>query len=309
MGRALVAVAVVVAIPIVVSVSITVAVVIAVPAAAVVITPIARPFAPFAGAAVDDFKVGAAAAIDPDTFAVVAPGAVNDSIVSSAVADDEDTVARVRGAEVALHLIRGAIDEGGGAGLPVSGNAEIGAATAIRPNATLAVAPGLALDTGGFATLANQVYAEAGVRGAPDMLHGIRSTIDHVGVAPATEIASTAAIAVAVSFVSAAMLAGSHSKVAAYFKLRAAAMIHPNSAIVEAPSAVLNALGFAFLADHFDSTGGVDGANVTTHVIGGARHAQRALRSRRGVNGIACGCDCQDKGSRNQGKRSERELA
>src|SRR5260370_42034919 len=63
----------------------------------------------------------------------------------------------------------------------------------------------------------------------------------------------------------------------AHLELRAAATIDPYASIVIAPGAILNALGFAFLVDHLNSAGGIDGANVTTHVVGRTRHPQGLL--------------------------------
>src|SRR4029077_20325473 len=167
-----------------VAIPIAVTAVVAVPAPAVVVAPVARPLAPFAIATVNDLKVGAAATIHPDTVAVITPGAVENAVGLAALADDEDAVARVHRAEIAVHEIRGAVDEGGGAGLPVAGNAEVGTAAAIRPDSALAIAPSLAFDAGGLAALANQVDAKARIRRAPDALHGVRGAVNHVGVTP-----------------------------------------------------------------------------------------------------------------------------
>src|SRR5712671_3429015 len=141
----IVAVAIFVPIPIpvpipvtIISVTIAIAVMVAIPAAAVVVVPVARPFTPFAIAAVDDFEVGAAAAVDPDAVAVVSPSAIEDAIGFAALADDEDAIAGVSGAEIAVHVIGGAIDEAGGSRFPVTGDGEIGTAAAVDPYAALA---------------------------------------------------------------------------------------------------------------------------------------------------------------------------
>jgi hypothetical protein len=181
----------VVAIPVVVT--ITVAVVIAVPAAAVIVAPVVRPFAPFTVAAVDDFEIGATAAVDPNAVAVIAPGAIEDAIGFATLADDEDAVARVRGAELAIHVVGGAVDERGGAGLPVASDAEIGTAAAVNPNAALAETPSLALDASGLAALANQAHTEARIGGAPGALHVVCGAVDHVGIAEAAEVVIMAA--------------------------------------------------------------------------------------------------------------------
>src|ERR1700686_1731631 len=163
-----------------IAIIVTVAGMVAVPAAAVVVVPVARPFAPFAVAAVDNFEVGAAATIYPDAVAVVTPSAVEDAVGLAALTYDEDTVARVGGAEIALHVVGWAVDEGRGFRLPVSGYAEVRAASPIGPDSALAIAPSLAFGTGGFAALANQVHAETRVCGAPHALHGVGCAIDHV---------------------------------------------------------------------------------------------------------------------------------
>src|SRR5712671_2367732 len=89
-------------------------------------------------AAVNDFEVGAAAAINPDAVAVVSPSAIEDAIGFAALTDDEHAIAGVSGAEIAVHVIGGAIDEAGGARFPITGDGEIGAAAAVDPYAALA---------------------------------------------------------------------------------------------------------------------------------------------------------------------------
>src|SRR5258708_23491737 len=158
-GRAVVAVAVFVAIAITIAVTAG----IAIPTAAVIIVPVARPRAPFAVAAIDYFEVGATAAIDPYAIAVISPGAVENAIGFTALAHDEDTIQRIYSAEIALHVIGGAIDQGGCASLPVAGNGEVRAAATIRPNTALSITPGLALDAASFAALADEADAEAGI--------------------------------------------------------------------------------------------------------------------------------------------------
>src|SRR6266852_9642353 len=186
---------------------------ITVPAAAVVIVPVARPLAPFAVAAIDHLEVGAAATIDPDAVAVVAPCTVEDAIGFTALANDEDAVERVDGTEVRPHIVGGAVDECGGAGLPVSGDAEVRTAAAVNPNATFAVAPSFAVDATGLAALANQAHTEAGIGGTPDALHGIGGAVDHVGIAPAAElVVVTAELTVAAAVASSVTASAVDSK-------------------------------------------------------------------------------------------------
>src|SRR6202040_1991524 len=111
-ARAIVAIAI--SVTVVAVAIVTVTGVITIPAAAIVVAPVAGPFTPFAVAAVYDFEVGAAAAINPDAVAVIAPSAVEETIGFAALANDENTVARVNGAGLAIHVIGGAIDQGGG---------------------------------------------------------------------------------------------------------------------------------------------------------------------------------------------------
>src|SRR5579864_7413884 len=111
-----------------VPISVVVTAVVAIPALAVVVAPVARPLAPFAIVAVHDFKVGPAATIHPDTVAVVTPGAAENTVGLTALADDEDAVTRVNRAEIAVHKIGGAVDQGSRFRLPVPGNAEVGSA-------------------------------------------------------------------------------------------------------------------------------------------------------------------------------------
>src|SRR5712672_2870084 len=143
----IVAVAISFTIPVtILSVTIAIAVMVAIPAAAVIVTPVAGPFTPFAVAAVDDFEVGAAAAIDPDAVAVVSPSAIEDAIGFAALTDDEDAIAGVSGADIAVHVIGGAINEAGGSRFPITGDGEIGAAVAVNPYAALDRTPSLAFD-------------------------------------------------------------------------------------------------------------------------------------------------------------------
>src|SRR5260370_21983408 len=85
-----------------------------------------------------------------------------------------------------------------------------------------------------------------------------------VMVAPAAKLAITVALATA--------MLDDNGSLNANLELRAAATIDPYASIVIAPGAILNALGFAFLLDHLNSAGGIDGANGTTHVVGRTRH-------------------------------------
>src|SRR5712671_3702536 len=156
---------------------------VAIPAAAVVVVPVAGPFTPFAVAAVNDFEVGAAAAVDPDAVAVISPGAIEDAIGFAALTDDEDAIAGVNLAEIAVHGIGRAIDEAGGPRFPVSGDAEISPAATVNPNAALAGAPGLALDASGLAALANHADAEAGIGWAPGTPHVIGRAVHRIGFA------------------------------------------------------------------------------------------------------------------------------
>src|SRR5579864_6200904 len=280
-------VAISIAIP-VIAVTISVAVVavagvVAIPAVAVVVAPVARPVAPFAVAAIHNFEVGAAAAIDPDAVAIITPGAIEHAVGLAALAHDEDPVARIDGAEVALHVVGRAIHQGGGAGLPVASHPEVRAAATIGPDSALSVSPGLAFDTSGLAALANQAHAEAGVGGAPHALHGVGGAIDHVRVAPAAElvvaIRVTIPVAVMVPVVVSIMVAvvipmlDYRGSLHGNLKLRAAAAIDPDSVPVEAPGAIEDAFGFALLVNHLDATAGVRRAHVAVHVVRVAGHA------------------------------------
>src|SRR6266446_4203421 len=252
------------------------------PAAAVVVVPVAGPFAPLALAAIYDLEVGAAAAINPDAVAIVAPGAI------------EDAVTRVNGTESALHVVGRAVDQGGGVSLPVSGNAEIGTAAAVDPDTALAITPGLAFDASGLAALANHAHAESRIGRTPGTPHIIGGAVNHVGFAPSAEVAIAIATAVVVSVVAAIMADDNGWSLGAYFEFRTAAVIDPDSAIVVAPGAILNALGLAFLVNHLNAAGGIHEANVPVHVVRIARHSQSGLRGWRCVSGPAPGSDCED---------------
>jgi hypothetical protein len=258
-----------------IAIVITVAGMIAVPAAAVVITPVARPFTPFTVATVDDFEISAAATVDPDAVAVIAPGAVVDAIGFAALANDEDAVASVNGAEIAVHVIGGAVEESGGARLPIAGNAEIGAAATVDPNAALTITPGLTLNASGLAALANHTHAEASISRAPSAPHIIGGAINHVVFAKAAKLAIAGVLAIAVMVAVVTTLANNEGRgLSAHFELRAAAVIDPDSTIVEAPSAIQNALGLALLVDHLHSASGVNETNMAVHIVGGAGHSQ-----------------------------------
>jgi len=303
-----------------IAVVITVAGMVAVPALTIIVAPVAGPFAPFAVAAVDDFEVGAAPAVDPNAVAVVAPGTIENAIGFAALADDKDAVAGVNGAEVAVHVVGGAINEAGGTRLPVSGDAEVGATAAVHPDAALAVAPGLALDTSGLAALPNHAHAEAGIGRAPGAPHVIRGAIDNVGFAPATKlvVGSTectflAGVAILVGIAIRVMIAvviisvldhnGSQNS---DFKLRAATVINPDAIFIEAPRIILDAFGLAFLVDHLHAASGVNLADAAMHVIGLTRHSQRLLGDRYRVDWLACEHNSQEKGGIDQEKRQRR---
>jgi hypothetical protein len=68
-------------------------------------------------------------------------------------------------------------------------------------------------------------------------------------------------------------------KLPADLEFGAATFVDPDTLIVEAPGAALDALGLALLVHHLDPTGGVHGANVPPHVIGVAGHTQSGLWS------------------------------
>jgi len=276
---------------------------VAVPAPAVVVAPVAGPFMPFAIATVDDFEVGAAAVVDPDAIAVVSPGAVEDAIGFAALADDEDAVARVDGAEIAIHVVRRAIEDSSGSRFPISRDAEIGAAAAVNPDSPLARTPSLALNAGGLAALANHAYAEAGIRRTPGTSHVVGGAVDQVGFAPAAEFAVSATIAspviISVVIVSALDYNGSRN---ADLELSAATVIDPDAVIVEAPREVLSAFSLAFLMHHLDAAAGIYGADAAVHVIGVTGHAQGRLRSGRAENWFAVERNGQDKGPRDQGQ-------
>src|SRR5882762_2443929 len=194
----IVAVAISITIPVaIISVTIAIAVMVAIPAAAVVIVPVAGPFTPFAVAAVDNFEIGAAAAIDPDAVAVVSPSAIEDAIGFATLADDEDAIAGINAAEIAVHMVGGAIDEAGRSRFPISANAEIRATPAINPYAALARTPGLALDASSLAALTNHADAETGIGWTPGSPHVIGRAVHRIGFAPAAEsVVATAEIRV-----------------------------------------------------------------------------------------------------------------
>jgi hypothetical protein len=266
-------VAAVVAVAVNVSVAVMIAIMVALPAAAVIVIPVAGPFAPFALAAINDLEVGAAAAINPYTVAIIAPRPIEDAISFAALTDDEDAVARINGTESALHVVGRAVEESGGVSLPVAGNAKVGTAAAVHPNAALAITPGLALNASGFAALANHTHAETRIGWAPGTPHVIGGAVDHVRIAPATELAIAVAIAVVVSLVGAIMADDDGYSLSANFEFCAAAVIDPDSTIVISPAVILNALGLTFLVDHLNAAGGIHEANVAVHIVGITRHS------------------------------------
>src|SRR5712675_1362720 len=211
----IVAVAISVTIPVtIISVTIAIAVMVAIPAAAVIVVPVAGPFTPFAVAAVDDFEVGEAAAIDPDAVADVSPGAIEDAIGFAALANHADAEAGIGWTPGSAHVVRRAVDHVGFApaaefivapagiavpatiAIPVvisivisvvivsvldyngslNADLELGAATVVDPDAVSVKAPREVLSAFGLAFLVHHLHSASGVHSADAAVHVIGVT-------------------------------------------------------------------------------------------------------------------------------------
>src|SRR6202030_3683380 len=234
-------ISVIVAVPVVVAITISAVI-------AIVVAAIIAVVAPLAVAAVNDLKIRATAAIDPNALAIVTPRAAVDAVRLAALADDENAVVGVDRAAVAAHVARRAIEQCRRAGVPVSGDAEARAAAAVHPHTARAVAPGLPHHARRFAALSNQPHTCAGIHRAPSAIHVIRRAVDVEVLAPAVEPDR------------------------ADLEVRAAAAIDPDAAVVIAPGAFGDALGFTALPGEFDSAASIDGAPMAAHVVRGARY-------------------------------------
>src|SRR5271168_1363121 len=193
--------------------------------------------------AVDDFEVGAAAAVDPNAAAIETPGTVENAVVPAALANQEHTFMGVHLAPVAAAIVGCAIDQRGSLGGPITSDAEIRPATAIHPDPAAAITPGLAENAWRAAALADQAHSAACV-------HRTNHTTALVGRAINVEAFSPA-------------VPGDRPD----GEFRAAAVIHPNPAVIVAPSAVIDARSATQLADQFDSSAGIHRATVTALVV------------------------------------------
>jgi len=132
-----------------------------------------------------DFEVGAAAAIDPNAVAIPAPRGAEGARRAAALADETNAAAGVHRAAIAAAVIGGAVDvvivapagPGRRSGRRPGhwrasrlrtgdeADGEVGAATAIDPDALAVPAPGLIEGAGGAAALVDELNTAAGVGG------------------------------------------------------------------------------------------------------------------------------------------------
>ena len=221
----------------------------------------------FSAARRQEFKIRAATAIHPNAFIVIAPRAVLRARAATALLDETNAPARFCGAIVAPAVVGRAVKRSDGAGIPIGAAVravtaaissvamaaayyfEIGAATAIHPDAATLLSPCPAFDALRFAVPLNQANCavRTGVAGV---------TVHVVGIAGDADV------------VRLVLLIG--IGVAAGFKFSAAATINPNPALIVAPSRTVNAIGFTALAEKANPAGGVSLADVPAHIIGRA---------------------------------------
>jgi hypothetical protein len=112
---------------------------------------------------VTDFEVSAAATIDPEAAAVEAPCATLDAGRAADLASQADVAAGANVTPVSLAIVGGAGDDAGWWRLRLASTAddELGAAAPVDPEAAPVYAPGIALDAGRSADLADEASIAA----------------------------------------------------------------------------------------------------------------------------------------------------
>ena len=129
-----------------------------------------------------------------------------------------------------------------------SADGKICATSTVDPNALVIKAPSLSEHAGSFAALANQADTTVGVDAAA-------AEVEVIG--RAIERADSVASAISV-------FPGSNGEIGA------AATVDPNTVSRDAPGPSVNTRRLATLADEFDATGAVYGAEMSREIVGGA---------------------------------------
>jgi len=234
-----------------------------------------------------NFKVGAAAAVHPDAAVVVAPGRAIETIGIAALADQPHAVAGVGIAVMHPHIVRGAC--GGlrrSRAVPVrAAELEVRAAPAIHPNAAAVVPPGTPVRAIGVTAAAREADPVARVHGTEVASHVIGSAIDRVALAVAAPV----------------RYAG--------LEIGAAAAVHPDAAVIVAPSPAEIAWRTAALAHKLHAAARVRLARVPVHVVRRASDGLRLGRregSRRSF--VRTSHEKEGDGTREHGERNQTQL-
>jgi hypothetical protein len=200
-----------------------------------------------------DFKIGAAAAVNPDPASIISPSATINTISIAALTDNARATLSVDGARFAAHIVGSAIDGLLRRWLPARlTDLEIGAATAIDPNAMPIPAPCRTIGARGAAALANKANASASIDWATVAVAIIGSTIDIIVLSPAwpTRSAWTAGVADR--------------------EIGAATAINPNATLIPSPSLTKGTGRATALLDELDATAGVGRTISATTIFGRA---------------------------------------
>jgi hypothetical protein len=128
-------------------------------------------------AAAADGEVGAASAIDPEAAAVDTPGLTLNAGRAADLADELCVASAADVAPVSAAIVGGAVD--GLLGRPAAtANDELGAAATVDPEAAAVDTPGLALNAGGAADLADELSVARAADVAPVSAAVIRGAGD-----------------------------------------------------------------------------------------------------------------------------------
>jgi len=212
----------------------------------------------------ENFKIRTATTIHPNAIIVIAPRAVLRAGAAAALFDETNTPTGIGGAIVALAVLGGTVERSNGSAARIRtmistvrktsyGNFEIGAAAVIHPNAAHFAAPRAALDTFGFTAAPNEANGAVRTRVAEVAVH-------IVGRAGDVDVVLLVFLVVLI---------------AADFEIGAATAIHPNSAIVIAPSSAVDAVGFTALAEEPNAAASVSLAGMPVHIVRRAGHGLR----------------------------------
>lgn len=134
-----------------------------------------------------DCEVGAATTVDPNAAVVEAPGLAVNTGSFTALANEADAAVGADWAAVDVEVVGRTIKGASAAvvvvvGVVAGADGEIGAATAVDPDAVAGNAPGAAVNAGGFALLANDFDAAVSVDGAEVAIEIVGGAVELVGM-------------------------------------------------------------------------------------------------------------------------------